>query len=241
MEMNNLKALDWEGIKSRITKGKYGDNLKEEDKETIIEAYKLDLINDVEKNKDKLSTYFGIKRRGNVEKMNKINVLRDEAQTFGADRLGDKSLLHRWIFERKENEVAELYKEQVNKEYEKKTDKGNAMIVQDILDELEIKWYSIPCGQTRTLETNHRSEVLAYAYIKDFKLGYFVVKTKRKVMGMKISCDGEQVKISPMKIKNAMEGIKRIVKAKNKSECFDDKSIKKAIQLEEQKEVEAEI
>lgn len=69
-------------------------------------------------------------------------------------------------------EKALLYKNNTNK-----------FTFQDFLKKLDISDYIMGWGANRTICNNHDAEVLKYALNKEFGIGVFIVKTKRKYIG----------------------------------------------------------
>lgn len=234
----NLDNVDWKSIKRGVKPStqRWGNGqleMNEKELDYLIDCCNKDLLAMVSETNAKLLFIFGrtLKRTAYLNEI-EINMLNTYNSTIQKN-----TKVQGPIYSYKIN----LPNEFINKKADELMPEG--MVVQRILTELGINHYSIPYGESRTIERNHGSKVLNYAYIKDYKIGAMIVQTKRSVIGFKIANDGQQTKIRPIKIKECSQLIERIKKGviefrKGKE---NDELIAFETQKEEDKELEAKI
>jgi hypothetical protein len=244
--MSELEKLDWKAIKKRIniTKNNWGTNkdLDDKDVELIKEAISKDAIKKINPKED-IKTYF-YKKRGCIYQSNKTteligSIIKQVEEKFRTE-LGTNCYTYHYN-NAIDQALQDKFKSDVLKAYEPKD--GDILILDKVLEEMGIKWYSIPYGYSRTASHNEDKEVVNYAYNKELGVGCIIMKLKTKYLGVKIEACRSRNYLVPIKLNQATEIIDQIknIQIQNGINQKHLEGIQLQAKTDAQKEVEKQI
>lgn len=162
--------------------------LSEESAETIKNLIKTRIFQHL-KNTNSFKKVMEYKRNAwKLKRGKKINDLYDKERILADEAIGwDKNKDNIPRYHYSYGSAYNYVEQEILKEPEFQTKPNNGYSFQDALDELEIKWYSIPYGAPRTIERNHHSPIIAMAMIKPAQYAVGIVKTPRTSVSFELA------------------------------------------------------